>query len=243
MERTLDRIKIVDLRDLNHLVQVSPKYRPRSFTWRPRHIPLDQGAEGACVGFGWTHELAARPVIEEVTDAFAREFYFDAQRNDEWEGGAYPGAVEHYDGSSVRGGAKVAVQRGHITGYRWCTTVDEIVKGLGYDGTVVMGVDWYEGMFDTDDAGFIRPTGKIEGGHCVDLYGVRVIWNRDATIDPVASYVEGINSWGPDWGVSSKWTVGGTFRIALVDLAVLLSGGDFCVPLGRKRLTGAISQP
>ena len=120
------------------------------------------------------------------------------------------------------------MRQGHITSYRWCLSVDDLVQSLGYLGPVVIGVDWYTGMFETDPNGFIRPTGQIEGGHCVMLNRIALKRNKDRTIDPVASYVEGVNSWGPDWGAH------GHFKIALVDVAILFSGGDFAVPLGRK---------
>jgi hypothetical protein len=62
---------------------------------------LDQGKEGACVGFAWSHELAAYPVRVEVDDEFARsKIYAEAQKIDEWPG-------EAYHGTSVLAGAKV----------------------------------------------------------------------------------------------------------------------------------------
>lgn len=85
MVRLRDGSKVKDAR-LARLVQFdkrSRKYairaaigakRPRSFTWSCDKW-LDQGVEGACVGFSMTHELAARPapVTRGMTPTFARE--------------------------------------------------------------------------------------------------------------------------------------------------------------------------
>lgn len=74
----LDRIYEEDWRSLNYavgdeLVKLDqPIYRPRSYTWSIDKN-LDQRAEGACVGFAFAHDLAARPVpVSGVTDEYAR---------------------------------------------------------------------------------------------------------------------------------------------------------------------------
>jgi hypothetical protein len=227
-DRTFDRLRKPDLRSLNFLIRdepmprgtTTPYYRPRSYSWwlNPE-IRLDQGQEGACVGHGWAHELAARPVQVPMVSQDAFDIYHAAQLVDEWEG-------EDYGGTSVNAGAKVARALGFITGWRWCLDINDVVKSLGYFGPIVMGVDWYEGMWDVDASGFVRPTGHIVGGHCVALTQIRVVLG-DGQVDPLRSYVTGINSWGRSWGRD------GFFKIALIDLAVLMSGGDFCVPMGR----------
>lgn len=219
--RTFDRVRHVDLRSLNYPVTTPADYKPRSFTWAPGPVVLDQGSEGACVGHGWAHELAARPAkVQGVDSVLAFELYRSAQRLDEWPG-------EQYEGTSVLAGAKAVQAVGLIGEYRWCFSVDDLVTALGYHGPVVIGVDWYSGMMDTDPYGFIRPTGMIVGGHCVMLHRVRL--ERSAgVIDPVRSFVEGVNSWGPGWGDN------GRFKLSLVDVAVLFPGGDWCVPMRRR---------
>lgn len=232
MERTFDRIKVVDLRSLSYPVRSTftvTERVPRSFTWRAPLV-LDQGSEGACVGFGWAHELSARPsMVTGVTDDLGRSIYHKAQVVDPWPG-------EDYEGTSVQAGAAVLQRSGFFAEYRWCMNILDVVLTLGYKGPVVIGVDWYEGMWDTDADGFIRPTGMIMGGHCVMLNKVKVIKDAAGKLDHLRSYVQGVNSWGPTWGVN------GAFRIALIDLAVLFSGGDFCVPITRRCLpVGALT--
>src|SRR5687767_9948368 len=85
----LDRVRHVDLRSLNYLADISflgaePYAKPRSYTWR-YGAQLDQGQEGACVGFGWSHELAARPgIVQGLSNDFARRLYWKIQEQDPW---------------------------------------------------------------------------------------------------------------------------------------------------------------
>lgn len=239
-DQRLDCVRQVDIRSLAYPVQgaldAEAKKVPRSRTWR-LDVRLDQGSEGACVGFGWTHELAASPVaIKEANATFARkEVYWEAQKIDEWPGGAYPGASPQYEGTSVLAGAKVVKRLGFIDSYRWALSPKDLVAAVGHLGPAVIGVDWYEGMFDTDADGFIHPTGQIRGGHCICVVGVKVVKkdrNKPSTysnLDPLRTHFVLVNSWGKNWGE------GGACKLALIDLMKLWPGGSFCLPLGRRR--------
>lgn len=237
----LDRIRQVDLGTLNYPISsilTADQYRtPRSYTWSVPMV-LNQGQGSSCVGHGWAHELAARPgVVRGVDHAFAVDIYHGAQRRDPWPGGEYEGASPVYAGSSVQAGAEEVKALGFIDEYRWAFTIADLITAIGYHGPAVIGIDWYAGMFEPDDDGWIRPTGDVAGGHCVCLPGVRIVRRplpaganpRDvmATIDPLASYAVIQNSWGVGWGIS------GRARLSLVDLAVLWSGGEFVVPVTR----------
>ena len=84
----LDRIKYFDERSRGYPIRrMVARKKMRSYTWRC-NVYLDQGSEGACVGFGITHELAARPSeVDGLTNKFAREaIYWEAQKIDEWKG-------------------------------------------------------------------------------------------------------------------------------------------------------------
>lgn len=236
----LDRMPEFDIRSLDHLAAplLLPEdlHTPRSFTWYLDSY-LDQGAEGACVGFGFAHEAAARPVKVPMSPEFAREaIYWEAQRMDEWSGGSYPGATEVYEGTSVLAGAKVCKRLGLFDSYKWATDIQTFAAAIGFHGPGVIGVEWYEGMFNTDVDGYIRPTGRIMGGHCICVVGVRVVkinphqpmsWRN---VDFVRSYFLLHNSWGPDWGKQ------GRAKVAFIDMVKLFPGGDFLIPVDRKNL-------
>jgi hypothetical protein len=173
---------------------------------------LDQGYEGACVGFGWSAELAGNPKpVRGVSNDTARSLYRRAQQIDEWEG-------ENYEGTSVLAGAKATAETGFLTEYRWAFGLDDVLRALSWQGPVVLGVNWYSGMYDTDSKGFIHPTGDLLGGHCLLARGVSTYYNR--------VFLQ--NSWGKEWGRN-----GGCY-ITFDDLGQLLSEyGEACVPVGR----------
>jgi len=181
---------------------------------------LDQGAEGACVGFGFSHELAADPVpVRGVTNEFARQMYKFFQTQDEWPGTAY-------EGTSVLAGAKCCQELGYISEYYWATSAREVAQALTALGPVVIGVTWREGMENVEASGYIHATGKIRGGHCVVLHGVK-LENTGLGDNPKFS-VLGRNSWGKSWGIDGGFWLSDKDLQALVD-----EGGAFCVPTAR----------
>lgn len=196
---------------------------PRGYTWRCT-TTLDQGSEGSCVGHAWAHELLARPAEATGVDhPYARErLYWAAQQLDEWEGGAYPGATPQYEGTSVLAGAKVVSGLGAMAEYRWAFGLSDLVLAVGYKGPAVLGVNWYEGMFRPDGAGYVWPSGAVAGGHAILCRGVSVS-RRTFTLR---------NSWGPGWGN------GGDCLVTWDTMERLLGeGGEACIPVGRHRLT------
>lgn len=220
----LDRLEHFDERSRDYPIMAMRRLeaarKPRSYTWRCTKM-LDQGREGACVGFAWSHELAARPSeVLTVSDGFARtQVYWEAQKIDPWEGGSYPGASPRYEGSSVLAGAKVIQSMGYIKEYRWAFGLDEVVMTLGYHGPVVLGIPWYESMYRPDKKHFIRPSGRIVGGHAILANGVNVR----------KGVVRLHNSWGMQWG-----KLGEAF-ITFDDLGRLLEQrGEACVAVGRR---------
>ena len=212
-DRRLDRIREFDDRSRNFPIRtLIAEQKPRSYTWNCP-IWLDQKREGACVGYAFAHEAAARPVkVQGVNEITARKVYEDAKLNDQWPG-------ESYEGTSVLGGAKACVKRGWYTEYRWAFSLDDVLLTIGYHGPVVLGIDWYEGMMDANSIGLIRVAGRISGGHSILAVGVSLR----------KRLVRLHNSWGKDWGLD------GDCYISFDDLdKLLIAQGEACVPIGRK---------
>jgi hypothetical protein len=220
----LDRVVLFDEASRDYPIMEAPVVRrakaPRSYTWS-LGTTLDQGSEGACVGFGWAHELLARPaVVSGIDNRAARErLYWEIQRRDPWPGGAYPGASPFYEGTAVLTGAQYAHGLGAMAEYRWSFSLAELVMAIGYAGPAVLGLNWYEGMFEPDERGYIRPTGSLAGGHCIVARGVSLKYG----------YVLLHNSWGASWGKN------GTCLISFNDLDRLLhEQGEACIPVRRN---------
>jgi hypothetical protein len=191
---------------------------PISRTWRVPVTPLDQGREGACVGFGWTHEAMATPVaIQGLNANFAHGVYKDAQLIDEWPG-------NDYSGTSVLAGAKTMKIRKYLKEYRWAFGIEDVKLALGTTGPVVLGINWYEGMYDAP-GGVLSVGGPLAGGHCILAHAYR----KPGLIFPDEHAIGLFNSWGPSWGINGRaW-------IRASELSRLLKeDGEACVPYVRS---------
>jgi len=224
-DRRFDRIVQFDERSRNYPIRetLDSALQPRSYTWRC-DTHLDQGPDGACVGFSMTHELIGRPVCVEGLDAkFAKEtVYWDAQRNDIWPGGSYPGASPFYEGTSVLAGIKVLQRLGYIGEYRWAFGLEDLIMAVGYKGPAVLGINWYEGMFNPLPCGHIHVYGNVAGGHAILCKGVSVT-KRTFTLH---------NSWGSSWGD------GGDALISWDEMKRLLyESGEAVIPVVRSKAT------
>ncbi|MGP3979837.1 hypothetical protein [Streptomyces sp. KR80] len=226
----LDRIPEFDERSKDYPIRmlVTERAPLRSAGWACPSW-LNQGHEGACVGFAWSHELIATPVqVPGVNDSFAREVYKDARRLDEWPG-------ENYSGTSVLAGAKAVVARGYMEEYRWAFGVDDVLRTLGYFGPVVIGVKWYDSMFEPAPNGLLEVLPGEFGGHAILVRGVSLKARLDGQ-GGTMPVVRLRNSWGRDWGVD------GDCYLRVEDLEKLLKDeGEACVPVTRK--SGPLSAP
>jgi len=213
-DRVFDRVPEFDPKSLAFPIRtlVASKAR-RSYTWSVP-VALDQGREGACVGFGWAHELAARPVqVPNITNDRALAIYRRAKQLDAWDG-------ENYDGTSVIAGAKAVMELGYLKEYRWAlgpgatAAENDLALAVGYKGPAIMGTNWYDGMFTPDEKGYLRPTGSVAGGHCYLVYGYNLqmgykVWN--------------------------SWGTGHYGYISQADMVTLLSqDGEACIPTIRS---------
>jgi Papain family cysteine protease len=211
MKRILNRRVQFDERSRAHPVRTLTANRaPRSYTWRCP-VALDQGEEGACTGFGTSHALAARRLSRpNITNESAFALYHAAQKLDEWPG-------EDYEGSSVIAAAKAAKAAGLCGSYKWAFGEAELCSAVSWVGPVVIGVNWYDGMYDTDNKGLLSVTGRLVGGHAIVVLGFNVR----------TGLYKLRNSWGRGWGID------GCCYITKADMARLLSEqGEAVVLLG-----------
>jgi len=185
----------------------------RKRVWSTPSEPFDQGNEGACVGFGWAGELSATPHRHPNTNATARTIYALARQRDRAMGNNWP------EGASVLAGAKTCLEEKLITAYHWAFGIDDVIDALIVKGPVVLGLPWYEGMYETDNKGLVDVSGPFVGGHCIVAVGY---WPNHPDFGEVVKWR---NSWGLSYGID------GDGYIKTSDLAILLGKqGEACIP-------------
>lgn len=209
--------------------QASPRFRSYSVNkW------LDQGPDGACVGFAFSHELCSTPLrIEkwkEIRESFAWDVYHRAQHRDPWHGCSLgsncpiePNA-ESYEGTSMLAGIKTIQQDGYIDEYRWAFGEEDLALAVSHLGPAVIGIRWYEGMFQPNRHNFIEPTGNVSGGHAVVVSAINPKFENEDL-----QYYRIWNSWGKNWA-RNGWSL-----ISRRDMKRLLSeDGEAVIPLVRN---------
>lgn len=171
----------------------------------------NQGNTPTCVGYAWAHYIedgpithtGLKPVISPIT------IYNEAQKIDEWPG-------EKYAGTSVRAGAKYLFNTKKISSYLWAYDINTLINTVLNVGPVVVGTNWYYGMFFPDRTGRIKISGYLAGGHAYVINGV----------DTKTQLFRIKNSWGRGWGLS------GRAFISFNDMSRLIrERGEICLPV------------
>jgi len=219
----LDRIEDFDPRSKSFPIsEIQKSKKLRSYTWRCEDW-FHQEAEGKCVAYALGHELASRPSeVFGLTNQFlTQKIYWEAQKIDPWNGGAYPNTEEFYEGTSVLAGIKIVKQLGFIKSYRWAFSLEETLYGLGHNGPAVLGIPWFYDMYFPDSNGFIKPSGQRVGGHAILARAINV----------KEKYVTLRNSWGKDWGKE------GDCYITFDDLENVLNQNGECAFLLNRTIT------
>jgi len=227
-DRRLDRLIEFDPESRNYPIR--SLFRRRENVLRGTRLwdcpqYLDQGEEGACVGFAFSHELAAKPIQYPFPISYgkARGIYWRAQQLDSYPGGSYPEADPFYEGTTILAGAKTITEMGYFKEYRWAFSEEDLAEAILTIGPAVIGVAWYDGMFRPDRRGFIRPTGKMQGGHAIMVHGCD-------SRGPERTRVYRLrNSWGEKWGVN-----GDCFLTARDMARLLRQQGEACIPVVRR---------
>lgn len=200
----------------NKFQRIRPPLGLTSFTVNKRlelpyqYIPrYDQGAEGACVGFGWSWAMS---ILNKRYYA-ARKLYLEAQFKDQWP------ETPPEEGTSVTAGAMILRDQGHwrfargitfplaaaegISDFKMVQSVDDIRYAINSGVPVVLGINWYSNFdhpiwtdigaggsrwwigLDSQNLGYIR------GGHAICCFGAR---------DDIQA-VTLVNNWGPDYPI------------------------------------------
>lgn len=239
----LDRVVQFDDSSRDYQVRELLQAHPRLTAKRRRYInpgpTLDQGQDGACTGFSITHAMEGTPFkVSKLSDATAKDWYFDNQKNDDIPGGAYPGASPKSEGSTVLGSMKTLLQLKLITQYRWIGAgsgklMDDLHDTLKYVGPVNVGTDWFNSMFDPQPNGLLTvdASSGVAGGHAYCLHDW--VAKKLPGTTKTKQYVLMQQSWGVSWGVPrTRGGQGGFAYIAVEDMEGLLTNdGEGAVPI------------
>jgi hypothetical protein len=176
---------------------------------------LDQGNLGSCTGNAMAQCLNTVPFKKPerglLVEHDAVALYSWATHHDRTKG-VFPPEDTGSEGLYV---AKAAKQLGLISGYTHAFGMGHFLEALVVSPCIV-GTVWTAGMFDVDMAGFVSPSGDVEGGHEYLALGV----------DFQNKYLTFLNSWGFKWGLN------GYFKMKFDDFESLLEQqGDVVVPI------------
>lgn len=161
--------------------------------WTRRSPIFDQGQVGSCTGnagVGWeSTDDAVRQGSATKVEADALALYSDATKIDPYKG-TYPPDDTGSDGLSI---AKVLKARGVVDVYTHIFKTADVKIAL-QTTPVLIGIPWYQGMFNPDGHGVVTKSGALAGGHELIVVG----WD-DGTLGWPAAY-KIANSWGTGWG-------------------------------------------
>jgi hypothetical protein len=192
--------------------------------------PLNQGMLGSCTGNALTHTLNTLPRrqrpwktrrVRSETDAI--NVYKLATELDDVPG-TYPPQDTGSTGLAV---CKAGQQLGLLDRYDHAFGLDHLL-GAVQEVAVIVGTNWYQGMFTPDADGFVAPGvgDTVAGGHEYAVLGV----------DVQAEFLWLVQSWGIGWGVTPPWAPGskwaGFFKLRFPVMERLLGeDGDCTVPV------------
>lgn len=162
----------------------------QSRVWTLRNPVLDQGTEGACVGHGVINGCSTVAMNIHLPDPQTTAFgmYYGSRYIDDTPG-------ENYDGTSVNAGCQLARGLGFAEGYRWAFGVEEVAQTVLEHGPVVIGINWYDSMYETDANGLVSLSGPLAGGHCICVTGF-------SRASKIGNYTGPVFRWRNSWGLS-----------------------------------------
>lgn len=215
LDPRLKRFMMHDPRSRNHPVAASrAKYPTKNVRHERKADIWDQGEIGDCTANAFLGMLMTEPLHSlaggkwAFTEKDCVPFYSLETKLDN---AVIPGVYPPNDtGSTFLYAAKAGQQLRYIRSYQHAFGLAQTLNLL-VDYPINLGIDWYEGMMDTDRKGFVKPGGRLAGGHeiCVD------------EINSSGEYIGFSQSWGESWGRSGR----GYMTWASLD-ALLRADGD-----------------
>jgi hypothetical protein len=232
-----------DSRSLAYAVGVLPRTAIASQFWQRRVPIFDQLKLGSCVGnagVGWIgtdnaarQGLTSIEVVSGVVEATAGSLanangslavdeqlaigMYSASTYLDTAPGSYKPTDTGSDGLAV---AQVLQKLGLAGSYSHAFSVDAVFSAL-QSGPGLLGIPWYDSMFDTDASGHVKvdASSGMAGGH-------EIVVPRLDVANGTVQRIWFDNSWGTSWGsAGSGWFTPGELRLLLADQ------GDFTVPV------------
>ena len=177
--------------------------------WQIAHV-LDQGQNGACVGFGYAAELAADPHPSDASEAtltrYAKELW---QRARVIDGRPAEPVPPDAGGTTMLSGAKACVEAGAWDGYAWANSIEDVRNAVVGSGPVVIGIPWLGSMdwaAPRNHALRVDRSEKPVYAHCllVNGYDPALRLKINGKVRTEAAFLL-TNSWGDDWGNLWYW--------------------------------------
>lgn len=178
-----------------------PEKAELAYTSGKRHwsntMRLDQGSEGACVGFSWSQAYNSQPKMHYINNDTAYDIYCEATYHDDWP----ESNCKNSSGTSVRAGAEELLKRQMIKEYAFVYDLEQMAMWILNFGPVVIGCNWYTGMDQPSyENGYeLKPSGSLRGGHAIEVDGCW--WKVSGWAD---NWFRVLNSWGSRWGDNGR---------------------------------------
>lgn len=161
--------------------------------WSRTVAITDQGQLGSCTAHAALGCLSTRPFTKHFRSLkIIEKFYTDETKADEFTGYWPPDDT----GSDGNTGGKVARDRGYITEWRHCFSLNDVLTAV-MTGPLITGTNWYEGMFNPNSDGRVSISGAVAGGHEWCIVGINID----------AKTIIAANSWGAGWANKGYFTI------------------------------------
>jgi hypothetical protein len=187
----------------------------KSVEWQFHGQVLDQGQLGSCTGNAGVDTMMTGPYWDHLKRTFVEAdavALYEVATHIDRVPGSYP---PNDTGSSGLAVCRAMKMRGWISAYHHAFGVHHALGALML-APVMVGIPWYERMFDPDPDGTVHVGGGVAGGHEICCLGY----------DTGTRKLKFLNSWGTGWGAA------GYFFMSDGDFASLLAqGGDVAVPV------------